>query len=276
MDDAWTDVLNSASLTICSSRLLFPDEHIDGIEDITRKLVHALATQWIGIDLVPAQATDIWVIVGLAYFMTDIFMRKLCGRNDYRYRQKLAADKVVKLDVGRPCLRDLGSILNIDPLQLEFMALKAPLVLFILDQRMLKGGSLTGVSRVISKLFLNAKVGDFTNGALDTAYFIKQCERIGHTKLESFFSQWIDGAGCPTFRISQRFNKKKLVVEMSIQQVQSERSDDRSLQSETFMRDVKEDKAEAYAAIQPCFTVCSTHIIYNKLIESGTYVDTDT
>lgn len=255
VDDAYTDALHCATLTICSNRLLFPDEHIDQIEDTTRKLVHALATQWVGIDLVPKEPEDTWAIVGIAYFMTDTYMRKLCGRNDYRYRQKLAADKVVKLDVDRPSLRDLGLMLTMDPLQLEFMALKAPLVLFILDQRMLKGGSLTGVSRVISKLFLNAKVGDIPEGALDTAYFIRQCEKIGHTKLESFFAQWIDGSGCPSFRITQRFNKKKLVVEMVIQQVQIETPDERPLKSETFMRDVKEDQVEAYAGIQPCFTV---------------------
>ena len=256
IDDALADVLHTATLSICSSRLLFPEDTLEPIERVTRQLVHALASQWMGIDIVAKEPVDTWVVIGIAYYITDTFMRKLCGRNDYRYNQKRATDRVVELDLDRPSLAEMGPLVGLDSSELEFMILKAPLVLFMLDNRMIKGGATTGLPRIISRIFLNAKVGDLPDGTLDTPYFIKQCERMGHTKLEQFFAQWIDGAGCPKFRVTQRFNKKKLVVEMTIQQVQTENPKEKDLESETFMRDVKEEQHEVYAGgTQPCFTV---------------------
>ena len=43
---------------------------------------------------------------------------------------------------------------------------------------------------------------------------------MNRNKLENFFKQWVFGAGAPVFRISQRFNKKKGMIEMNIRQVQ--------------------------------------------------------
>ena len=258
VDDLHTDVLDTGSLSICSSRLLFTEDVIEPLDRVTRQLVHALAAQWIGINIVPKEPSDFWVVVGIAYFITDIFMKKLAGNNEYRYNQKRAADRVVELDVNRPSLTDLGGLIDLDPALFAFMELKAPLVLFILDRRLTKAGHSAGLSRIISRVFLNAKVGDLPNGALDSSYFMRTCEKLGHIKLDIFYAQWIEGAGCPKFRVTQRFNKKKLVVEMLIQQIQSENPKETTIESSTFMRDVKEDRHDVYEGnIQPSFTVGS-------------------
>ena len=256
VDDLYKDIVDTGSLSICSSRLLFPEDIIEPLDRVTRQLVHSLAVQWIGIDIVPKEPDDFWVVVGIAYFITDMYMKKLTGTNEYRYNQRRAADRVVELDVHRPSLADLGDFITLDPSLLEFMEIKAPLVLFVLDRRLTKAGHSAGLSRIISRIFLNAKVGDLPNGTLDTAYFMRTCEKLGHLKLDVFFAQWVDGAGCPKFRVTQRFNKKKLVVEMLIQQFQSENVKEPNLESATFMRDVKEDRNDVYAGpIQPAFTV---------------------
>ena len=208
-----------------------------------------------GVYVIPKDPVDTWVVVGIAYFMTEAFLRKLFGKNDYGYRQKTASDRIVDLDVGRPSLYDTGELINLDPFELEFLELKAPMVLSILDRRFTKTGSTSGLSRIISRVFLNAKVGDLTNGAIDTAYFIKTCERLGHLKLDTFFAQWVYGAGCPRFSIAQKFNKKKNVVDMLIKQTQAEPSE-RDLEKGTFMRDVKEEHSNVFAGpVQPVFTV---------------------
>lgn len=245
-------------MSICSNRLLFPEDVIEPMDRVTRQLVHALAVQWMGINIVPKSSSDLWVVVGIAYFITDIFMKKLCGNNEYRYNQKRAADRVVELDVDRPSLHDTGALITLDPSELEFLDLKAPLVLFILDRRLSKAGTSGGLSRIISRILLNAKVGDLANGTIDSPYFIRTCEKLGHMKFDVFFAQWVEGAGCPKFRVTQRFNKKKLVVEMMIQQTQAENIKARDMDSENFIRDVKEDHKAVYAGpIQPAFTVCT-------------------
>lgn len=255
VDDIPEDIIPTAWLSICSNHLLFPEEIIDLMYDTTRGLVHALACQWIGVNIIPKEPTDTWVTVGVAWYITDTFMRKLCGNNEYRFRLKQMSDKVCELDHERPSIYDMGNILKLDPSEIEFIALKAPLVLFILDRRLTKASGKATMSRIISRLFLNARTGDLPNGVIASSQFQKTCERLGHAKLDSFFQQWVYGAGCPRFQATQRFNKKKLVVEMMIKQVQSEQPSNRDLERNSFMRDVKEEIRGVYAGtIQPVFT----------------------
>ena len=268
VDDLQRDILDTGSLSICSNRLLFPEDVIEPLDRVSRQLVHALAVQWMGINIVPKDPSDFWVVVGIAYFITDAFMRKLCGNNEYRYNQKRAADRVVELDVDRPSLHDTGALITLDPSELEFLELKAPLVLVILDRRLTKAGT-SGVTRIISRIFLNTKVGDLANGTIDSAYFIRTCEKLGHMKFDIFFAQWVEGAGCPKFRVTQRFNKKKLVVEMMIQQTQAENIKDRDMDSGSFVRDVKEEHKAVYAGpIQPVFTVCTLKEVPRRRLTS--------
>ncbi|PGH16361.1 hypothetical protein AJ80_05211 [Polytolypa hystricis UAMH7299] len=255
VDDLATNTTATAALSICSNRLLFPEDIIDPIYESTRCLVHSLVCQWIGVNIIPRDPTDTWVVVGLAYYITDTFMKKLCGNNEYRYRLKQMSDKVCDLDILRPSIWDMGPLLKLDPSELEFIELKAPLVLYILERRLSKASGKATVSRIISRIFLNARMGDLPNGALTTSFFQRICEKLGHAKLDSFFQQWVYGAGCPRFLATQRFNKKKLVVEMMIRQVQSEQPTNRDLDKSTFMRDVKEEIKNVYAgAVQHVFT----------------------
>ncbi len=255
VDDLILETVDTASLSICSTRLLFPEDIIDPLITITRTLVHALASQWVGVNIIPKEPTDMWAVVGIAYFITDMFMRKLYGNNEYRYRQKKAADRVCELDFARPSLFDTGALLSLDHSELDFMILKSPLVLFTLDRRLAKASGSSGLSRIISRVLLNAKVGDLANGAITTAYFLRTCEKLGHAKLDTFFNQWVFGAGCPRFYVTQRFNKKKLVVEMLIRQVQGDQESTRDLDTSTFMRDVKEENHNVYAGeVQLAFT----------------------
>ena len=251
----YPDILDTASLSICSNRILFPEDVIEPLDRVTRQLLYALASQWMGINITPQIPEDTWVVVGIAFFITDSFLKKLCGNNEHRYHQKKAAERLVELDVARPSLYELGVFLQLDPSELDFMALKAPLVLFILDRRLTKASGSSGLARIISRIFLNAKVGELPNGALSTAYFVKTSEKLGHTKMDVFMAQWVHGAGCPKFLVEQKFNKKKLLVEMTIMQTQEERPEE-SLTRDTFMRDVKEEFRGVYAGpLQHVFNV---------------------
>lgn len=255
VDDVAADTLATACMSICSSHLLFPAEIIDPMYDSTRALVYALSCQWTGINIIPNEPVDTWVTVGVAWYITDTFMRKLCGNNEYRFRLKQMSDKVCELDYERPSIYDMGNFLKIDPSEYRFIALKAPLVLFILDRRLTKASGKATMSRIISRLFLNSRMGDIPNGAVTSSLFQKLCERLGHARLDVFFQQWVYGAGCPRFQATQRFNKKKLVVEMMIRQVQSDQPSARDLDKNAFLRDVKEEVRQVYAgAIQPVFT----------------------
>lgn len=256
VDDQIRDIEHTASFSICSTRLLYPEDIIDPEWGITRSLVHAIASQWIGVDIVPNEPADRWVTIGLSHFMSGLFMRDLCGHNDYAFRQKQLSDKLVKLDVKRPSLHALGEILTLGSFEYDFMVLKAPLVLFILDKRIIKSQGTAGLTRVISRIITGANTGGAGDSVLSTESFRKQCEKITkYRETEKFWNQWILGAGCPTFSISQKFNKKRNVVEMKIMQKQDTLPTQQKLTKEEFLREFKEEVSGVFAGeLQPVFT----------------------
>ncbi|RMZ78794.1 hypothetical protein DV738_g3635, partial [Chaetothyriales sp. CBS 135597] len=254
VEEAGRDTAVFAHTAMCSTRLLYPESVIDTSNDVTRKLVHTIAAQWSGIDIIPETRNDTWAVVGVAYFITDLFMRELCGTNEYRYQMKLNADRVFELDRERPSIYDMGSYLHIDPSGYEFLALKAPVVLFVLDRRMAKAAGASKMPNIIGRIFQRARQGDMPNNTLSTEFFQKTVERFAHFSINEFMEQWVKGAGCPKFQAFQKFNKKKLVIEMQIKQVHAAALD-RDLQAGTFMRDVREDWEEVFAGeVQPVFT----------------------
>jgi transcription initiation factor TFIID subunit 2 len=253
VDEMLIDHYETASLSICCNRMLFSEEIIDPLYKMTRELVFALASQWSGVHITPSQQSDLWATIGIAYFMTDTFLRKLFGNNEYRFQQKIASQRICELDIGLPSIHNSGLYVSLDRFYYDFIALKAPVVLFILDRRLIKANASNGVSRIIAKAFRDAKIGE--NETLSTGQFLRICEKSGHIKLENFFDQWVYGVGCPKFRITQRFNKKRLVVEMSIVQEQGLLREDKDIEPSTFMREIKEHSMKVYAPEpQACFT----------------------
>jgi hypothetical protein len=83
----------------------------------------------------------------------------------------LQADRVCEIDQSRPSLFEMGNILQIDSSELEFMSLKAPLVLFILDRRIAKVVGLPKMPAIISKILLRARKGKLPGNALSTDLF---------------------------------------------------------------------------------------------------------
>ena len=247
VDDLSYSIADTASLSICSTRLLVPDDILDPLDNATRELIRGLAAQWLGISVIPREPEDEWIAVGGQFFITDDYGQQLWGKNEQRFRNKLAADKVVELDVRRPSLHELGRhVWQIGEWR-DFMNLKAPLVLYILHQRLVKVSGRNGVNRIFAKLFHNAKTEALADGAIQTSNFLKICEKVGHAKLAGFFNQWIYGTGCPIFAVSQKFNKKKLVVEISIRQSQAEQTVEQKLDPINFQRMVKEDQLDTFA-----------------------------
>lgn len=255
VDDLAPSVADSASLSICSTRLLIPEDILDPLYDATRELLRGLAAQWVGVLVFPRNPQDFWITIGGAHFMADQFGAQLWGKNEQRYRLKLAANQVIDQDVRRPSLHDLGYHIADIPGWLDFMKLKSPVVLQILHQRLIKSSGRNGVNRILWRVLTNTKTEAMADGAISTPAFARTCEKVGHTKLDVFFNQWIYGSGYPIFLINQKFNKKKLCVEMLIKQTQSEQPNADSgvplnqaqlkerISAENLRRSAKEDQA---------------------------------
>jgi len=257
VDDMVENTIPLCAFSLCSSRLLYPSDIIDTEVETTRTLVYSLASQWFGVNIVPNTKADIWLVVGIAWFMTEYFMKALCGNNAFRFRMKTMADRLVEVDVKRPSLQDIGEHLYLGSFEADFMNLKAPLVLFILDRRLSKSSGSAGISRIISRMVSKANTSTQANDdVLPSDSFRKACEKIGTTRLESFWNQWVVGSGCPRFDVFQRFNKKKLCVEMTVRQTQDiAAAKVRPIDKNDFWRDVREENHAVYAGeLQQAFT----------------------
>ncbi|KAH6687835.1 transcription initiation factor TFIID 127kD subunit [Plectosphaerella plurivora] len=259
VDDMVEDTVSLQWLSFVSTRLLYPDNVLDPDAEVgvSRKVVQSLASQWSGVNLVPNKKEDLWVTVGISYYMTDLYLRKLCGNNDYRFRMKTMADELIERDFNRPSLHDLGRHAHIGDFEMDFMTLKAPLVLFILDKRLMKAPAQTNLTRILSILLYQANTsGKSADEYVSTQSFRRICEKYSKGKFETFWKQWIFGSGCPKFDVTQKFNKKKLCVEMLVRQVQiKEAKQNVPIDKHDFLRLVKERQYNVVGeGTQPWFT----------------------
>ncbi|KAA1114250.1 hypothetical protein PGT21_001821 [Puccinia graminis f. sp. tritici] len=212
---------NSATLTLCPSDLLYPPQVIDQVYETKPVLVQSLASQWIGINIIPKSPSDTWLINGLSLYITGLYFKAIWGTNDYRYRIKQEIMKCVEMDVDKPPICQPGLPLSIDTEVLGFVNLKASLVLYILDRHLRRsgGGTSLGLSRVIPKIFLSAISGEMRDNMLSTTSFLRICRKLNGNELKSWADQWIYASGCPIFQVTAYFNRKKLTHELTLRQL---------------------------------------------------------
>ncbi|KAL4070551.1 hypothetical protein J3A83DRAFT_4244024 [Scleroderma citrinum] len=219
VDDLPAQRFDSATLSLVTVDLLHGDDAIEQVIETRQALGHALACQWMGINILPKSCSDTWLVNGLALYITGLFIRKQLGNNEYRYRLKRDMQRVVEWDNGSmPPICQPQHLDPPDSATLPFVNLKAPLVLHILDRRLGKSGTSLGLSRVLPKIFLSAISGELFNNALSTHSFLRTCRKVSGVDLRSFAEQWIYGSGCPAFGFSASFNRKKMAVEITMRQ----------------------------------------------------------
>ncbi|KAG8219438.1 hypothetical protein J3R82DRAFT_365 [Butyriboletus roseoflavus] len=219
VDEMPVQRFDSATLSLVTVDLLHGEDAIEQVIETRQALSHSLACQWMGINIQPKAWSDIWLVNGLALYITGLFIRKLLGNNEYRYRLKRDMQRVVEWDNGSmPPICQPQHLDPSDAATLPFVNLKAPLVLHILDRRLGKSGTSLGLSRVLPKIFLSAISGELPNNCLSTHSFLRTCRKVSGIDLRSFAEQWIYGSGCPAFGFSASFNRKKMAVEITMRQ----------------------------------------------------------
>ncbi|OZJ04517.1 hypothetical protein BZG36_02242 [Bifiguratus adelaidae] len=216
IEDAWSPMMSSASLALCSTTFLHSADIIDQVYETRRELTLALATQWFGIHITPRIWPDFWLVSGLARYISGVFMRKHFGNNEYRLRLRKDINRCCALDKGRPPIYNTQLPIPLDPDDLDFISLKGPLVLWMLNNRMCKDGSSLGLSRIIPKILVSAMSGELIS--LGTHWFLRMCRKVSGFDNKAFADQWIYGSGCPVFFFSYHFNRKKMVVEFTMRQ----------------------------------------------------------
>ena len=206
-----SDCHTSATIAILSSDLLHGPGAIDQAIQIRHVLSLSLIQQWIGINVIQRSLADTWLINGLALYLSSTLLRLLLGSNEHRFRLKKDIQRCVREDRGKAPICVPGTL---EPPDVQFINLKAPLVVHILNQHLAKSGPALG--RVIPRIFLAALSDELTGNTLSTSYFFKTCRKVSGLDLQSFQDQWVFGSGCPTFRLATNFVRKKFIVELDV------------------------------------------------------------
>ncbi|OMJ07588.1 Transcription initiation factor TFIID subunit 2 [Smittium culicis] len=215
-------LISGASITISSFDLLYPKDAIEPAYESRRKINLEIAHQWFGVYIIPEKWSDQWLVCGLSSFVSSLYLKKNLGKNEYFYRLKKDLTRLCNADVNQKPISYIDQSCVLDNDEFTFLMLKSPIVLYILDKRMVKRGASLGLMRVIPKIFVSAMSGDLgISNSLSTNSFLRLCRKVSGVNLKDFADQWIFGTGCPIFKFSYSFNRKKLVVELSMIQLSS-------------------------------------------------------
>ncbi|KAI9279295.1 hypothetical protein BY458DRAFT_502620 [Sporodiniella umbellata] len=226
VQDAWSNIASSASLAICSSHLLHSTDVVDQVYQIRRELSQELARQWFGIYIGQKTWADTWLVRGIANYMGSLFVRRHLGNNEYRLRLKKDMELCCRLDINRLPVYHPALPCPLDSQDFQFMELKSPLIVYMLDKRMCKGGGTLGLSRVLPKVLVSAMSGELAQNAIGTHAFLRLCRKVSGYDTRTFAEQWIYRSGCPKFSFSFRFNRKKMVVEIFMRQDNMDQTSD--------------------------------------------------
>ncbi|KAL1740041.1 hypothetical protein HDZ31DRAFT_15269, partial [Schizophyllum fasciatum] len=219
VDELPTQRFDSATLSLITTDALHGDDAIEQAFESRHVLAHALASQWVGVNIQPRNWSDLWLVNGLSLYITGLFLKKLLGTNEYRFRLKKDMQRILKMDTGFQFpICQPTHLEPPDAADLPFINLKAPVVLHILDRKLGKSGTSLGLSRVLPKIFLAAISGEMPGNALATHYFLRICRKVSGVDLRAFAEQWILGSGCPSFAFNATFNRKKMAVEITMRQ----------------------------------------------------------
>ncbi len=101
VENAFRPVESAASLLLCSTHLLHGADVIEHVQHARRVISVALAAQWFGNFLRMRSWADTWLLVGIAEYLASLFMRKMFGNNEYKFRLLKDNETICALDVGR-------------------------------------------------------------------------------------------------------------------------------------------------------------------------------
>ena len=142
------------------------------------------------------------------------------GNNEYRFRLKKDVECITELDIRRPSLYAQGLQVPTEPASLDFIKLKAPVVLTILEKRPVEAELVDGPApRRAQDLPVGG--GRRTQEWLDEHRQLYPAVREEQPQqARSVLPAVGFRSGLSRFEVSQRFNKKRMTVETGIRQAQ--------------------------------------------------------
>ncbi|XP_060578386.1 transcription initiation factor TFIID subunit 2-like [Ruditapes philippinarum] len=234
VDESYEDMQSFSTMTIFSTNLLHSARIIEQTI-ITRKfMASGIAHQFFGCFIVMQCWFDAWLTKGIAAYLTQLFVKKTFGNNEYRHGIAQYLKEVqeyegqcggIVLDPSTGQNNQYFSCFQphtMSPTYLDMYNKKSMLILRMLEARI--GATL--LLQVLNKLQALAYTASqqkfvsnsWSNMLLSTNSFLKIISTVTGKDIQPFIDQWIYQSGCARFIGNFVFNRKRNVVELEIKQ----------------------------------------------------------
>lgn len=252
VDEAFEPCQSFASMGILNTNLLHPSSIIEQPFTTRRIIVECLAEQFFGMFVSLHSWADIWLLRGIALYLSGMFIKKMFGNNEYRDWLHKELDFLCNYELDGPGLPPLYPFplaaipldskmeVKTDPVippqiailqqhphlisykQYEMLKTKSHLVMRMMELRIGQDLLLQACNKVLSLASsAAAKRSDSTpwcNMLLSTTGFLKTISTVSGKDINIFVDQWICHTGVAKFNASFSFNRKRNIVELEITQ----------------------------------------------------------
>ncbi|WOG82214.1 hypothetical protein DCAR_0101376 [Daucus carota subsp. sativus] len=210
-----------ASMSIFSSKILFDEKVIDQTMETRIKLAYALARQWFGVYITAASPNDDWLLDGLAWFLTDSFIKQFLGNNEARYRRYKANCAVCKSDDSAAtalcCSLSCKDIYRTKCIGFigKLRSWKSVAVLQMLEKQM----GPESFRKILQRIVIRARDATHSSRSLSSKEFRQFANKVGNLErpfLKEFFPRWIESYGCPMLKMGFSYSKRKNIIELAV------------------------------------------------------------
>ncbi|MBL7742230.1 MAG: M1 family metallopeptidase [Chitinophagaceae bacterium] len=192
--------------------IFYHENSVTGKRSEERLLAHEIVHQWFGDMATERNFSHLWLSEGFATYLSNIYLESEYGRE--RMEKEMKEDREQVIDFARSSeqavvdtISPYMKLLNANSYQ------KGGWVLHMLRRQL--GDS---VFRSLIKNYYASYAGKNA----DTKDFQKICEHTSGKSLETFFRQWLYTPGLPKLEIKWKYDAKKKIVVLSIDQLQKD------------------------------------------------------
>ena len=215
---AWRDVSTGFGLLILSTDLLLVTDCIEQSQEARISIVSGISRQWFGHYIKPSSSSDVWLVVGLAAWLEEQYVKKFVGRTEAAYNRWRRRHALALADFpGEAPPLSCRDYLVIGEESHEYsglFGLKAAAVVSMLERR--AGEEL--FKRQVEALF--ATVSETDGLSVDSSDFVENLAKATDFKNEwkALLERWVYGRGVPSLTLGFRFHRRGCYLEVGIQQ----------------------------------------------------------
>uniref|UniRef100_A0A915CSX7 Transcription initiation factor TFIID subunit 2 n=1 Tax=Ditylenchus dipsaci TaxID=166011 RepID=A0A915CSX7_9BILA len=243
------EVTTYAGLSILSLELLYHKKILDIVQSTRQSLALAIAQQFFGCFVNPADFGELWLVKSLARLVCGLFVERSFGTSEYQFQMNKMLRSVCeyenrfgKIVISQPPVNMsssfLGKTASIDPflvlhfdstkpetcssLYADALFKKGHFLMHMLQKRLGKDQFVKILHRILSVAMQYSqhlmKPVDWFHMVISGDSFFRTVTNVTSREFPTFIEQWVHTGGHVHFQVSYTFNRKHSKLELELKQ----------------------------------------------------------